>query len=215
MAIHGLVGTGGMAREAMSLAQRMPLLQQTTLVFVDVDCTTDTVGGIPVMTVDDFLALPGDKFFNPAIGNPGHRRRVAEQFVAAGCQPFSIVAESSVELDRCTVGAGAILGPFTLITADASIGEYFHAAAYAYVGHDCTVGNYVSLAPRASINGSVVIEDDVSVGTGAMIQQGTSERPMTLGCGCAIGMGAIVVKPVAAGKTMVGPRAVELDRRGS
>jgi acetyltransferase-like isoleucine patch superfamily enzyme len=50
----------------------------------------------------------------------------------------------------------------------------------------------------------VVIEDDVYVGTGAIIRHGSDDRPITIGRGAVIGMGAVVTKSVPAGATVVG-----------
>ena len=71
----------------------------------------------------------------------------------------------------------------------------------------------MTLAPRVCINGNTVIEDDVYVGTGAILRQGTPDKPLRIGKGAVIGMGAVVTKDVAPGETVVGNPARPLDRR--
>ena len=78
---------------------------------------------------------------------------------------------------------------------------------------DEVVGDYVTLAPRVSLNGNVVVEDHVYVGTGAVIRQGTPDKPLVLGRGCIIGMGAVVTKDVAPGVTVVGNPARPLEAK--
>ena len=99
------------------------------------------------------------------------------------------------------------------ITADARIGRQFQCNIYAYVAHDCVIGDYVTFAPRVSLNGNVVVEDHVYVGTGAVIRQGTSDKPLVLGRGCVIGMGAVVTRDVGPGVTVVGNPARPLEAK--
>ena len=84
------------------------------------------------------------------------------------------------------------------------IGTHFHANIYSYVAHDCVIGDYVTFAPRVSCNGNVHIEDDVYIGTGAVIEQGTPDKPLVIGKGATIGMGAVVTKDVPPGAVVVG-----------
>ena len=112
------------------------------------------------------------------------------------------------------LGEGAILCDFAMITASARVGRHFHANIYSYVAHDCWVGDFVTLAPKACVNGNVVLEDDVYVGTGALIRQGVPGRPTVIGKGATIGMGAVVTRNVAPGTTVVGnPARPMVERR--
>jgi acetyltransferase-like isoleucine patch superfamily enzyme len=130
----------------------------------------------------------------------------------AGAIPFEVRASNAVELDANTIGEGAILCPFVTITSNARIGRFFHANIYSYVAHDCVVGDFVTFAPRVHCNGSVVIEDYAYIGTGAVLRQGTPDRPLVIGRGAVVGMGAVVTKSVAPGTTVVGNPAAPLVR---
>jgi len=191
----------------MSLARRLPELAQgknSELVFVDVDPEHASVNGFRVLSVEQFLSLPGDKRFNPAVADHQARRRVAEQFEREGAEPFSIRASNAFELDDNSIGVGLVLGPFTLITTNACIGRYFHAAAYAYVAHDCIIGDFVSFGPAAKCNGNVIVEDGAYIGAGAILRQGSIDKPLVIGAGAVVGMGAVVTRSVAARQTVIG-----------
>jgi acetyltransferase-like isoleucine patch superfamily enzyme len=69
------------------------------------------------------------------------------------------------------------------------------------------VGDYVTLAPRVSVNGRVVIEDDVYIGTGATILPGKENEPLVIGKGSVVGAHALVTKNVAAHTTVIGTPA--------
>lgn len=218
MNTFGLIGAGGYGREVAPLVRRMiasgRLGAGAGFCFV-VEGTSpaDEVNGIPVVAMEDFLARDGEKRFNIAIGNSQARERIAERLLGHGCLPFSIVAENAVVLCGNAIGDGAILSPFTTITSNATIGRYFHANLYAYVAHDCIVGDFVTFAPGVKCNGNVRIEDHAYIGTGAVIRQGTVEKPLVIGRGAVVGMGAVVTRDVAPGITVVGNPARPLERK--
>ena len=92
------------------------------------------------------------------------------------------------------------------------IGKSFHANIYSYVAHDCRIGDFVTFAPKVCCNGNVHIEDHAYIGTGAIIRQGTPERPLVIGEGAVVGMGAVVTRDVPAGVTVVGNPARPLEK---
>ncbi len=50
----------------------------------------------------------------------------------------------------------------------------------------------------------VFIDDNAYIGTGAILKQGTPEKPLRISKGAIIGMGAVVTKDVPAGVTVIG-----------
>ena len=105
-------------------------------------------------------------------------------------------------MDSATIDNGTALSRFVTIVAHVTISKCFHANLYSYVEHDCIIGDYVTLAPR--VNGDGDIHDHAYIGTGAVIKQGTPDKPLVIGKGAIVGMGAIVTKDVAAGTVVVG-----------
>ena len=156
--------------------------------------------------------LPPEYLITIAISDSQARRRVANRCSAAGRSFADVVAPTSVRRGRSEIGEGAILCDFTVITDNVRIGRHFHANIYSYVAHDCVVGDFVTLAPRVCINGNTVIEDDVYIGSGAVLKQGTPDKPLQIGRGAVIGMGAVVTKDVPPGAVMVGNPARPLER---
>jgi sugar O-acyltransferase (sialic acid O-acetyltransferase NeuD family) len=196
----GLVGAGGFGREVMALAQ----LADHHSVFVESEPTHAAVNGHPCVSVEEFLQSAGRLEFNIAIADSAVRARLAEHLEAHGATPRGIRARSAVVLGSCTIGAGEILCDFAMVSANSEVGAYFHANYYSYVAHDCVIGNFVTLAPRASVNGNVWLGDHVYVGAGAIIKQGTAANPLKIGEGAIIGMGAVVTKNVEPHTTVVG-----------
>lgn len=221
MKLYGIVGNGGFGREVMPLAEAM--LKNTftdnsyKLVFVVEQKSSDCmINQHDVLNVEEFFAEKCvSRFFNIAIAKSDIRKRIAELMIRNGAQPFRINAGNSIDLKNNEIAEGAIFCPFTIVTANAKIGKFFHANIYSYVAHDCIIGDYVTFAPNVHCNGNIVIEDHAYIGTGAIIREGSSVKPMIIGKGAIIGMGAVVTKSVAPYETVVGNPAHLLQRNNT
>jgi sugar O-acyltransferase (sialic acid O-acetyltransferase NeuD family) len=131
----------------------------------------------------------------------------------AGFEFFETRASNVVQMDAVEIGEGAILSPFVTLTSNIVIGRHFHANLYSYVEHDCRIGDFVTFGPGVHCNGNVHIGDRAYIGAGALIRQGTPEKPLVIGADAVVGMGAVVIKDVAPGATVVGNPARPITRR--
>jgi sugar O-acyltransferase (sialic acid O-acetyltransferase NeuD family) len=164
-----------------------------------------TVNGHRVLSYAEFMTQGApSRFVAVAIADGRIRARIHDRLAADGIQPLSVVSASATILDGNTIGDGAILCGYTHITSNATIGRSFHANIYAYVAHDCVIGDFVTLAPGAKINGNVIVRDYAYIGTGAMIRQGRPGEPLVIGEGAIVGMGAVVTRSVPPGLTVAG-----------
>ncbi|MBB3189413.1 acetyltransferase [Halomonas cerina] len=115
---------------------------------------------------------------------------------------------------RAAVSRYAVLGMGSVMVAGAVINAFARTErgcvinTAATVGHDCTLGIGVHVAPGANIAGNVVIEDHAWIGIGARIIQG-----IQVGAGAVIGAGATVIDHVPAGVTVVGTPARPVGRK--
>ena len=208
-ALYGVYGASGCGRGIMPIAReqlrRQGVATESQLVFIDDREPAAHRHGQRVVAYDAFLELAADERFAViAVANGEIRERLAGQCEADGVRPWTVRAASSVEMDGVTLGDGAALLPFTTLTSDIRVGRHFHLNLYAYVEHDCVIGDFVTFAPGAKCNGNIVIEDHAYIGSGAVIRQGRPGAPLVIGRGALVGMGAVVTKSVAPGVTVVG-----------
>lgn len=219
MRLYGIVGAGGFGREVMPLANAMLKLHSEDtayeLVFVDEKIQSPSfLNHYKVMNIENFFSHPAsDKFFNVTIADHLSRKKMAEQMIARGAIPFRINALNSIELACNQIGEGAIFCGFTTVTSNATIGKFFHANIYSYIAHDCVIGDYVTFAPNVHCNGGVVIKDHVYVGTGVIIRQGSIDKPIVIGEGAVLGMGAVITKSVPPFATVIGNPARPLQQK--
>ena len=210
--LFGVYGASGFGREVMPLVVRQLGDQSDTrFVFVDDAPPSDSLNGYPVLTYAQLLASDADtRQVVLAIANSTVREKLVSRCSSDGVQVLSVSADNVVVLDEVAVGEGAILCHFVQLTSNIRIGKQFHANIYSYVAHDCVIGDYVTFAPGVRCNGNVHIHDHAYIGTGAIIKQGTPDKPLVIGKGAVVGMGAVVTKDVPPGVTVVGNPAKPL-----
>jgi sugar O-acyltransferase (sialic acid O-acetyltransferase NeuD family) len=219
MALYAVFGAGGFGREVMPVAHEMITAAHGTrgdhFVFVEVNLKKHTViNGYKVISEDEFLSFPADdKYFNIAVADYKIREHIADKLFAANIKPFTIQAGNAVIYDDNHIGEGAILCAFTTITSNVKIGRFFHANLYSYVAHDSIIGDFVTFAPSVHCNGRIVVEDYAYIGTGVVIKEGESGRPIVIGKGSIVGMGAVVTKNVPPFTTVIGNPAVEMRKK--
>lgn len=141
------------------------------------------------------------------IANPVIKSEVIREYYA-GSKPecfISSVAESAI-ISKFGNRGIINVGPLSVIGRNTIIDHFVSICARVTIGHDCYIGKYSTICPGAIISGNVFMSRQVFVGAGAVLRDN-----ITIGPGATIGCGAVVVKDVAAGSTVVGNPARELE----
>ncbi|MDH1706339.1 MULTISPECIES: acetyltransferase [Acinetobacter] len=211
----GVYGASGFGKEVMPLVRaQFTELNKEHFVFIDDGQANTDLNGYQVLSYTDFINnSKTDKRVTIAIANSQVREKLVARLDQDSVQHLEIQAANTVILDEVEMGEGSLLCPFTCITSNIKIGKFFHANIYSYVAHDCIIGDYVTFAPGVKCNGNIHIEDHAYIGTGAVIKQGTPDKPLVIGKGAVVGMGAVVTKSVPAGVTVVGNPARILEKK--
>ena len=218
MQLYAIFGTGGFGREGIYLAEEMLRAQRDSdqdfeLCFVDDQPKTSRIESFAVYAWDDFVNMSNvDRYFNVLIAKPDVRHQLVQKFVAIELRPFTIRSKFADVHPTAVVGEGAVLCQFTVVSAHAKVGKFFHLNHHGYVSHDCVVGDYVTFAPGVHCNGTIQIDDMAYVGARAVIHQATPDRPLRIGRNAIVGMGAVVLRSVADGTTVVGNPARRLSK---
>lgn len=205
-----IFGTSGFAREVLPLVRHENGMADIVFVDDNQDLLGSRVAGVPVVSFDE--AASAGRKFTIAIADQSVRRRLAKRCEDQGLAVFDVRANSFACYERVEVGEGLIACGNVIFTSDIKIGRHFHANIYSYVAHDCIIGDFVTFAPRVNCNGNVHIMDGAYIGTAAVLKQGRSGKPLVIGEGAVVGMGAVVTKDVAPGSVVVGNPAKVMDK---
>ncbi|MDI9244983.1 acetyltransferase [Marinobacter sp. CHS3-4] len=136
------------------------------------------------------------------IGNNQIRADKQTQLLDAGASLVSVVHPTSVISSYASIGPGCVLFANSVVNAGASIGSGAIVNTGAVVEHDCQVGDFAHISPNAVLAGGVSVQQRAWVGACASVKQ-----LLTIGQASIVGMGAVVVKDVPAGTTVVGSPA--------
>ena len=130
-------------------------------------------------------------------------------FASVGTQPFSYDRSPHATLIRKNAARGVVLGDDVELMShsnvdrgierDTTIGRGTKIDHYAHVGHDSVLGEDVIVCAQAFIGGYV------EVGDGAYLGAQCSIKPrVNIGARAKVGIGAVVLKDVPPGSTVVG-----------
>jgi sugar O-acyltransferase (sialic acid O-acetyltransferase NeuD family) len=207
-----IYGSDGFGREIL------PLVKQANPATCDVVFVDDAphlwetvINNTKIVNFEKAIA-EGRKFVL-AIANAEVRKKLFTKIIEAGGGFIQTQSKSVAIYDDVTIGEGAILCANVVLTSNIQIGRQFHANIFSYVAHDCIIGDFVTFAPRVSCNGRVHIKDGAYIGTNAVIKQGGHGKPLVIGEGAIVGMGAVVTKDVGAGEVVVGNPAKAMEKK--
>ncbi|MFL5607956.1 MAG: acetyltransferase [Gemmatimonadaceae bacterium] len=209
-----IYGAGGMARELAWQAESCPEIGRVVALLDDDPAEHGrVVNDIAVMGLPEARRRFPDARFVVGIGDPHHRQRMAERIAATG-GTFATLLHPRVERSRwIEIGDGTVICAGSILTTNIVLGRHVQINRSCDVGHDVIMGDYATLGPGVRVSGRVRIGARAYLGTGATVINGTADTPLLIGDDAVVGAGACVVRPVAAGTTVMGVPARVRDAR--
>ncbi len=201
----GIFGAGASAREIAWLAQeRWGEDIKLTFVVDQPELAGRVVNGIHTMHLREFGEKLGKIPICVAVGDPAARETCAKACRSIGLG-FATLVHPGVECSRwVTIGEGTIICAGSILTTNISVGRHVHVNIDCTISHDANIGDYTTLSPGVHIAGWVNLGRRVFLGTGAIVINGSADRPLTIGDDAIIGAGACVTRDVESATTVVG-----------
>ncbi|WP_210442910.1 acetyltransferase [Vibrio crassostreae] len=119
----------------------------------------------------------------------GFKQKINEYFLSLGYQFETIIADSAFVSPFSKIETGAQILPMAIIQTGATVGRHSIINTGALVEHDCRIGAYSHVAPKATLCGQVTTKENAYVGAGSTVIQGLS-----IDSGAIVGAGAILTK---------------------
>jgi sugar O-acyltransferase (sialic acid O-acetyltransferase NeuD family) len=209
-----IVGAGGHALEVASLLRDIdadgPGIELLGYL-VDVEFSHSArVPGAEVLGGFEWLAAHPKVEVVIAVGSAKGRATVVQRLAGHGAVTYATLVHPAAHLAaNASLGQGSQVLAGAAIGARARLGNHCIVNYGAAVTHECSLEDYVTLAPGASLGGRAVLRQGVEVGLNASILPGLEVGPWAV-----VGAGAVVHRPVGARSTVVGVPAVALPEAG-
>lgn len=195
-----IIGAGGMGRTMFDLARESHGYGTEFEMFGFIDDNLDALTKFhnypPVIgTISDYKPN-NDEVFVCSIG--GHSRKgCIERMLAKGAEFISLIHETARIGTNVDMGKGTLVGSYTIIAADAKIGDYNFIQSMTIIGHDCVIGSWNRIDSQVMMVGATEIGDENMIHTGAMLN-----HDVKIGDRCVIGAHSFVSMDVESGSTM-------------
>lgn len=204
-----VVGAGGLAREVVAAARAAGA---PVLGLLDDDPARHgaVVDGVPVLGGSELVHAHPDAGVLVCVANPARPASRAKVVARLGLPPeryATLVHPAASVAHGVELGPGAILLAGAVITAPQRVGAHVVAMPHVLLTHDDVVGDFATLAGRATLAGGVTVGESAYLGAGALVRQGVH-----IGAEAVVGMGAVVLTDVPAGETWAGIPATRLRR---
>ena len=134
-----------------------------------------------------------------AIGDNRLREQALDAVRAVGLLPLTAVHPRAVVARGVQVGEGSWIAAAAVVNPGATIDAGAVINTAATVDHDCRIGAFANISPGCHLSGRTIVERYAFLGTGVITLPDAH-----IGEGATVGAGAVVLKQVAAGSTVVG-----------
>ncbi len=154
--------------------------------------------GSPVYWVDKIPELV-DARFVCGISSSYQRKLYVEDVQEYGPAWTTIVHSSASVSVASTIGDGSVIGRHSVVASHTTLGEHCFLNRGVLMGHDNSIGNFVTFSPGAAVGGCCIIDDGAYIAMGAVVVD-----RMHIGKNSFIGAGAVVVRDVPDNTAVVG-----------
>ena len=187
-----ILGAGGFAREVLSLLEDCGDAERVIGYVEENSRRVGTrMGDKPVLDASLLGPLPRDRaLLVGGVGSP-LRARWYDDLARSGFR-FQQAIHPDVRVHRSVLlGSGTVVCSGVRMTCDIRVGRHGVLNLAATIGHDCELGDFVTVSPGTMISGNVSIGEKTWIGSGAVIRE-----KIRIGSRSYIGAGAVVVKDI-------------------
>ncbi len=198
-----IIGARGFGREVSEAAKDCIGFGTEFVVkgFLDDDPhALDTTPGYPPILgpVEDYQPA-GDDVFACGLGDPRWQKHYADIILQKGGRFINLIHRTATIGKNTVLGSGCIILRGVDISCDITLGDFVTCQAYVVMGHDVRIGSFCHVGARSFFGGYSRVGDLTTIHPGSGILP-----HVTVGNGCVVGAGSVVIKKVKDGETIYG-----------
>jgi len=154
---RALIGASGHAREVNSqMGNKLPM-------FVDDEYSTSETQPISKLDFNEYEIMV-------AVANPIDRERIIER-LPKNAVFFTYIHPTALILGNIEIPEGCFVGAYSIITCDIKIGKHSILNRMCQIGHDCIIGDYLSMMPGSIISGNCDIGTCFYIGNNSSVKE--------------------------------------------
>ena len=204
-----IVGASGFGREMVKYVEDINSVNPTWALkgFIDdnLNSLDDYICDYHVIgTIKDWQPAENEEFVC-ALAFPAVKKKVVELLQEKGAKFVTLIHPSAMLHTYCTIGKGVVITPNSVISANASIGD-FASILGSSVAHDASVGDWSTLSGKCALNGHVQCGKMVYMGCGVLVAPSKK-----IGDNATVGIGSVVINNVKAGTRVFGNPAKKIE----
>jgi sugar O-acyltransferase (sialic acid O-acetyltransferase NeuD family) len=204
MTTLGIFGTSGFASEIGDIADALGW----NPVFIARDrAELEGARELGEILLEDDIADRSDLEFALGIADPATRSRVAQRHAGRLRFPNLVHPLASFgrgQRARLDGRQGVIVSAGARFMSRIEVADFCAFDLNVTIGHDCVIEAFAHFAPGANVSGNVHVGTRCWIGTGAVVNQGTAQRPLRIGADTTVGSGAVVVRDCEPASVYVG-----------
>ena len=159
----------------------------------------------PIIDSLNNYQIQTDDVFVCALGNVQSKKKCIQLILENDGQFITLIHPSAHIDSNAKIGEGCIILQNAVLGSGSKIGNYVLIQISTIIGHDSLIGSYSRIDCHAVCVGGVIIEDEVTIHTSAVIN-----HKVTVGKGAIVGANSFVIRKVEENSTMYGNPAVKL-----
>ena len=213
--IYGIYGAGGSGLSLSFFLKNNPNYKNILNIIYFIDDNNNLlnkkkINDFPIVSYKEFISLNiQNKKILISINDIQMKKKIFKKVKKDKIEFWNYIDNTAKIDSRNLINNSSYFSPFTLINNSSKIGLCFSCNIYSYVEHESKIGNFVTFAPGVKCNGNVVIEDNVFIGTGVIINNGTPKKKLTIGKNSFISAGTIVNKDVPENSKVIGSQRLK------
>lgn len=207
-----IIGNGGHTQDILGVL-KANYKERPNTVIIDDDRNKSEIDGTNI--VDMYLKLmrqtAGKKMsYVIGVNSSQIRKEIAGRMDAIYAIPADPIIHPQSIFNRYNtpIGPGSVIGAGVVMTTNVKLGAHCHINSCASINQGSTIGHFATLAPGARICGDVYVGDNVMMGCNSSII-----NMINIGDDAVIGAGAVVIRDVKAGQTVIGVPAKPMEEK--